>query len=581
VRGQKPEGGVWEVSPEAFRRGRRSFEALSYEVPGWYTSSNGGLGFGIGANSSGQLGLRGFGGRPTTQLLVLEDGVPDLMGLFGHPLADAHPAAFLSSARVVVGGDSVRYGSGAMAGTLLLETPGLMPGAARAARPLESLSLEAELGGARIAQGTVSATGGGEGVHHWGGFVRGAHSGGHRPYAGARQGNALAKLEWALGEGLVLGLRSRADAFAGADPGPVHAPFENHHYEALRLSQSARLRGQWGAHSLGATAFANLGFHRFHDGFSSKDGLYGLLAEHRMSWQALQLLWGLDARLVTGHAHRGGAPVSHGTRSEGSLGLFAQAEWQPTKPLRAVGGGRFQHVAGQDFALGKAELHWAPLSWLHSHARYLQNFRSPTLSERYLAMPVANPHLKVERADTADVGMALHSPAGSFSLAGFLTNARHLIAVTGAPPALQRENVERLRVYGLEGQWEWQSPPWQPRGFRGSLSFSRQWPDSRAMRVPHTQVAAQTELRLPSWTFSLSAATWVGLLSERLQHMPPVTTTGVYAEFAPSTRVRLWARASNLLGQQRAFNFGYPLPGFEVFAGLRLEAKPRSGGQKL
>jgi len=574
VRGPKPEGGVWEIGPEAFARGRRTYEALTYEVPGWYVSHNGGLGFGIGANSSGQLGLRGFGGRPTTQLLVLEDGVPDIMGLFGHPIADAHPASFLSSARVVPGGDSVRYGSGAMAGTLLLETPGLAPGATRPHKAVEALALEAELGGAHMAQGTLAATGGGEGVHHWGAFVRAAHGGGHRPHMEARQGNALAKLEWALGEGLVLGLRSRADAFSGADPGPVHAPFQNHAYEALRLSQSARLRGQQGAHALSATAFANLGFHRFWDGFSSRDGLFGLMAEHRMACNAVQWLWGLDARMLTGHARRDKAPVSNGTHNEGSLGLFGQAEWQPIKPLRAIAGGRLQHVAGQEFALGKAELHYAPLAWLDTHARYFQNFRTPTLSERYLSMPAANPNLKVERSDTADLGFGLQSPLGRLRLAGFWTRAKHLIAVTGAPPAFQRENVERLNVRGVEGQWALQSPHWQHQGWRGSLSFSRQWPDTRAMRVPHTQVAAQLAFRLPAWTFSLSAASWLGLVDERLRHLPPVTTTEAQVEYAPSLRVRLWLRGTNLLGQQRAFNVGYPLPSFEAFAGLRLEARP-------
>jgi len=574
VRGHKPESGLWEVGPEAFRQGRRTFEALSYEVPGWYLSHNGGLGFGIGANSAGQLGLRGFGGRPTTQLLVMEDGVPDVMGLFGHPLADAHPSSFMAFARVLPGGDSVRYGSGAMAGTLLLETPGLALGAARPHKALERLSLETELGGAHMAQGTVFASGGGEGPHHWVGALRAASREGHRPHAQARQANALAKLEWALGEGLVLGLRSRADTFSGADPGPVHAPFQNHSYEALRLSQSARLRAQWGRQAAHATAFANLGFHRFWDGFSSRDGLFGLLAEHRMDWQAVQLLWGLDARLVTGYARRDKAPVSDGTRSETGLGLFTQAEWHLSKSLRAVAGGRLQHVAGQEFVLGKAEVHYAPLAWLDSYARYFQNFRTPTLSERFLSMPVANPHLKVERSDTADVGLGLQSPAGRFRLAGFLTRAKHLIVVTGAPPAFQRENLQRLHVRGLEGQWEAQSPHWQQQGWRGSLALSRQWPDTRAMRVPHTQVAAQLGFRLSPWTFLLSAATWLGLVGEQLNPLPPVSSTEVRVEYAPSPRLSLWLRGANLLGQRRAFNEGYPLPGFEAFAGLRLEAGP-------
>jgi outer membrane receptor protein involved in Fe transport len=394
-----------------------------------------------------------------------------------------------------------------------------------------------------------------------------ARSGGSRPFSGAEQADAMAKLGWALGGGLHLGLRSRVDAFSGEDPGPVHAPFEGHTYEALRTSQSARLHGLWGAHALNATAFANLGFHRFWDGFSSRDGLFGLLAEHRLSLASWQFLWGADLRLATGFARRGELVLSEGTRSEASLGLYAQAEWQPRPlPLRAVAGGRFQHVAGQSLGLGKAELHHRPLAWLGTYARYFQNFRSPTLSERYLAMPVANPNLEVERSDTADVGLALQTPAGSFKLAGFLTRAKHLIVVSGAPPALRRENLERLNIHGLEGQWEMHQQRW-----RANLSLSRQWPDTQAMRVPHTQVAAQLGYTLDAWFFSASALSRFGLLTERFSPMPPVTTTEARVEFAPSPRLRLWLRGSNLLGQKRALNVGYPLPGFEAFIGMRLE----------
>jgi len=588
IRALRHEAGVWEVGPEAFASGRRSFEALTFHVPGWFANSNGGLAFGIGANASGQLGLRGLGGRPTTQLLVMEDGVPDTMGLFGHPLADAHPSAFLSSARVIAGGDSVLYGSGAMAGTLLLETLSTSPRyngeVAQAYRGmgfphcslwqnapyiegLEKVGLEAELGGAYVAQLAAHALGSSPYIHRWGAFIRTAHSGGTRPSSQARQTDAMAKAEWALPLGFSFGLRSRVDIFSGEDPGPTYAPFAGHTYEAIRWSHSARLRWQMDNHAFNATAYANLGTHRFWDGFYSKDGLYGLNAEYRWGWrEGLQLLWGLDGRLVTGFARRGEVPLSEGTRREGSLGLFAQVEWRGPK-LRTVVGGRFQHVGGQNFGLGKAELYYRPLGWLEAHLRAFQNFRSPTLSERYLSMPVANPNLKVERSDTIDVGFALQSLVGRFVVSGFWTYAQNLIVVTGVPPAFKRENVEKLDAPGIEAQYTLHTR----HGLHTTLAFSRQWPSTRAMRVPHTQATAQVGLRLPQWAFSLSAATYWGLLSEGFHPLPPVTTTEARVEYIPSRAMVLWLRASNLLGQRRVFNSGYPLPGFEVHAGIRLQ----------
>jgi len=40
-------------------------------------------------------------------MLVLEDGVPDQMALFGHPIAEAYPSQYLARADVVPGGDSL------------------------------------------------------------------------------------------------------------------------------------------------------------------------------------------------------------------------------------------------------------------------------------------------------------------------------------------------------------------------------------------------------------------------------------------------------------------------------------------
>ena len=60
-------------------------EALAQEAPGVFVSSRGVGVHGIAGGSSGGIHMRGLGGSPNTQILVVQDGIPDYQGVFGHP----------------------------------------------------------------------------------------------------------------------------------------------------------------------------------------------------------------------------------------------------------------------------------------------------------------------------------------------------------------------------------------------------------------------------------------------------------------------------------------------------------------
>ncbi len=60
---------------------------IGKQVPGVFVTERGVTGFGVADGSAGKISIRGIGGSPNTQVLVLIDGHPQYMGLFGHPLA--------------------------------------------------------------------------------------------------------------------------------------------------------------------------------------------------------------------------------------------------------------------------------------------------------------------------------------------------------------------------------------------------------------------------------------------------------------------------------------------------------------
>jgi len=73
---------------EIDRGGARTvFDAVDKLVPGAYVTRRGVMGYGLNS-PSGAVMIRGMGGSPNTQVLVVVDGRPDVMGLMGHPIPD-------------------------------------------------------------------------------------------------------------------------------------------------------------------------------------------------------------------------------------------------------------------------------------------------------------------------------------------------------------------------------------------------------------------------------------------------------------------------------------------------------------
>ena len=100
---------------------------LNTQVPGFFSTSGGVVGYGVSPGGSGQMSMRGIGGPaqaglPTTGLLVLIDGHPQYMGLMGHPIADAYQSMLVERVEVVRGPASVLYGSNAMGGGVNIVT---------------------------------------------------------------------------------------------------------------------------------------------------------------------------------------------------------------------------------------------------------------------------------------------------------------------------------------------------------------------------------------------------------------------------------------------------------------------------
>jgi outer membrane receptor for ferrienterochelin and colicin len=85
-------------------------------VPGVFVTERGILGYGVSTGSAGEITIRGVGGNPNTDVLVLTDGRPQMMGLMGHPLPDTYVNSGIDRVEVIRGPASLMHGTNAMGG---------------------------------------------------------------------------------------------------------------------------------------------------------------------------------------------------------------------------------------------------------------------------------------------------------------------------------------------------------------------------------------------------------------------------------------------------------------------------------
>ena len=95
---------------------------LSGRIPSLFVTERGIGGFGISTGGSGGIKIRGVGGSPTSQILMMVDGQPQFAGNYSHHVADTYTMDFAEKVEVIRGPASVLYGSNAMGGAINIIT---------------------------------------------------------------------------------------------------------------------------------------------------------------------------------------------------------------------------------------------------------------------------------------------------------------------------------------------------------------------------------------------------------------------------------------------------------------------------
>ncbi len=273
--------------------------ALSCHVPGLFVSERNIFGFGISTGGSGHIRLRGVGGSPTSQILMMVDGKPQYAGVFSHPIADYYESEYVDHVEILRGPASVLYGSNAMGGAINIITRNAKE------QGIKTI-VKSQYGSYNTWQNTATST------MRYGKFSSLISLGYDRTDGTLRnfdfrQGNGYVKLGYDITPHWSATADASLNKFSGNDP--IFARLSNplstdiYHQDVLRCEASASCANRYD-HSDGALRlYYEYGDHKIRDpkDFRMLDDRIGLLTHQNFQpWEKTHITVGFDFNRYSG-----------------------------------------------------------------------------------------------------------------------------------------------------------------------------------------------------------------------------------------------------------------------------------------
>lgn len=565
---------VSTVSQSAIRRSGETnvLPVISRRIPGLFVTERGVVGYGIAGGSAGQISIRGVGGSPNTNVLVMVDGHPQFMGIFGHPFPDAYVSSDAERVEVVRGPASILYGTGAMGGVVNIITSRMRRDGVRA---------------------SASGAYGSFGTQHYSGSAGIRRNGreallslNHDRTDGHRSAlddfdltNAYLRLASPLSRSWHVTVDGRVTQFHTEDPGPVTAPNDSVAQDAdvIRTRVALSVENRHDRVQGAVKTFVNYGEHEIFDGFRSEDFSAGIVAyeAYRFS-QELVATAGIDWKQYGGSSRNVLAGADFGDHAVSELGGYGFVQYAPVARFMVSSGLRLE--SNSEFgteAVPQIGVAYDVATGTTLKASVARGFRSPTVLELYL-FPPANPELEPESMWNYEVGISHARGRLQAELVTFMSEGFNLIAVQGMFPDVRRQNVGSFTNRGVEA--------------RASFAVTNALDASANISYLHMSTVVTGapewhgfgELSYATGRITLAAdVEYVGGLSTGMvpgsqaggqpeQSVVDYALVNVHASYRPVEAVEVFVRLKNLLDAGYHINAGYPMPGTTVMSGLRL-----------
>jgi len=566
------------VIPESQLANRRQLSImpiLNEQVPGLFITSRGIMGYGVAAGAAGGMRLRGIGGTPTTGLLVLIDGIPQYMGLMGHPIADAYQTTSAERIEVVRGPASVFYGSNAMGGVINIVSPKLRRDTIYVNTRLlygPFNTLESMLSG-RIQQGRFNSKV----------AVSYNRTDGHRENMEFGQWSGYAKLGYNLTNQWNINTSFNLTRFDASNPGTIANPILDNDSEITRGMATLSAENTYRRTSGAARFYYNWGKHIINDGFApggqprdflfnSDDKMFGVsLYQTASLFTASRITVGFDYRMFGGKAVREFTdnritPLIDTTLKEFAgylhvrqgVGDFAILDAGVRYDNHSISGPQWIPQAGVSFLLSNNMVIKALAS---------RGFRNPTIRELFM-FPPQNPDLMPESLMNYEISFSqrIFVDRIAYTLSVFYISGENLIQtmpVNGRPlhvntGAVRNSGIEASASFTLNRHWT------------ANVNYSWLNMEFPVLAAPEHKAFLGLEYK----NEQLRVSTGIQQISGLYTSLNPAEKVNfvlwsIRGSYQISRQAGLFVSGENLLNQAYEIQAGYPMPKATFFAGLQ------------
>ena len=547
---------------------------LSEQVPGLFITSRGIMGYGLSTGSAGAMKMRGIGGCPTTDMLILIDGHPQYMGLMGHSLADAYQSLLAEKVEVIRGPGSVLYGSNAMGGVINIIT-----------RKQWNDGLNNHL---RLAAGSFGTMAG----NYTGMFKTGRFSGvlaaeynrtdGHRSNMDFNQFTGYTKLAYQLSTPWKLSADLNITRFNSSNPGTESSPLIDNDAHITRGMTSASLTNDYRGTSGALTLYYNWGNHKVDDGYSinaspktylyrSDDEMWGA------NWyQTVCLLEGNRTTVGFDYMHtfgrawddnKDGTTTDIADKDADEVAGYVDFRQTLFDILTLDGGLRVDHYS-------HSGTEWIPQIGAsvilpgHSELKAMvsKGFRNPTLKDLYMFRP-KNPDLSPEKMMNYELSFheVLLDGRLKYGVNIFYIDADNLIETTMVDGKPLNTNTGALKNWGIESEIYYRLS----EAFNLSANYSYLHTDKPVTAAPRHKLYMEGSYTKDRWNLT-TGIQWIGHLYTAVS---PETTEdfvlwNIRASYRLTNNVHLFVKGENLLAQEYEINAGFPMPRATFMGGV-------------
>ena len=549
---------------------------LSGRVPSLFVTERGIGGFGISTGGSGAIKIRGVGGSPTSQVLMMVDGQPQFAGIYSHHVADAYTTDYVEKVEVIRGPASVLYGSNAMGGAINIITKHARQEGVRT-------TLNAQYGSYNTSKFDLTN------MTRFGKFsslvaLNYDRTDGYKKDFDFKQGGGYVKLGYDFTENWNATMDYNLTKFTGSDPSYVSEenpdPYKQN---IIRGATSLNVNNNYGNTSGSVKLFYSYGNHFIYDPrpFHSLDDHFGIIAYQSFSlFKDNAFTVGLDYTHYTGEIKMSGGTA----HTEGSVSTIGKKKVDETAPYILASQGLFNDWinlnAGLRFVINeKFGNSWIPQGGITLFPKgnsivkgsVAKGYRNPSFRELYLYRP-ANPELRPESMMNYEVSFTqyLLQRTLQLELTGYISRGKDLIQTVARPDLGHplNENTGKFKNKGIEFSALYHILS----NLNVNATYSYMHTDLKNLTgAPKNQLFFGIDYQpIRQLRFDVQVKHIGGLfVAEDVKHQN-YTLLDTKITYYPATGIELYVLIDNILDQKYMINYNYPMPGCMAFGGVKV-----------